>query len=57
MHSIFELEGVNKQLIKGNQWIVSEETSIAVVISHGMNEYSYRYNDFALFLNQNGINV
>ena len=57
MHSVFEMKGCNDQIVKGNQWIVSEEAKQAVVLSHGMNEYTYRYNDFALFLNSQGINV
>jgi alpha-beta hydrolase superfamily lysophospholipase len=57
MHSVFEILGVDKQLVKGNKWIANEESNLAVVISHGMNEYTYRYNDFALFLNSHNINV
>ena len=57
MHSVFEMKGSNGQVVKGNKWIVSEEVKQVVVLSHGMNEYTYRYNDFALYLNDNGINV
>ena len=57
MHSVFEMKGSNGQIVKGNKWIVSEEVKQVVVLSHGMNEYTYRYNDFALYLNDNGINV
>ena len=57
MHSVFEMKGSNGQIVKGNKWIISEEVKKVVVLSHGMNEYTYRYNDFALYLNDNGINV
>ena len=57
MHSVFEMKGSNGQVVKGNKWIVSEEVKQVVVLSHGMNEYTYRYNDFALYLNDNDINV
>ena len=50
MHSVFEMKGSNGQLVKGNKWIVSEEVKQVVVLSHGMNEYTYRYNDFALYI-------
>ena len=52
MHSVFEMKGSNGQIVKGNKWIVSEEVKKVVVLSHGMNEYTYRYNDFALYLKQ-----
>lgn len=57
MHSVFELVGSEKNIVKGNKWVVESDNNTVVVISHGMNEYTYRYNDFALYLNQNGISV
>lgn len=57
MHSIFEIRGINNQIIKGNKWVIDEEIKPTVVIIHGMSEYSYRYNDFSEFLNQKGFDV
>ena len=57
MHSEFEIKAYQGQVVKGNKWIVDEKVKKSVVIMHGMNEYSYRYNDFALFLNSTGDDV
>ena len=57
MHSEFEIKAYKDQVVKGNKWLIDENVKKTVVIMHGMNEYSYRYNEFALFLNKNGFDV
>lgn len=41
----------------GNVWKTDKELKGNVVISHGMCEYSLRYDDFAKFLNEHGYDV
>lgn len=58
-HSVFSIIGSTGKEVFGNKW-VREETSTTkgnVVIVHGMGEYSFRYNEFALFLNEKGYDV
>ncbi len=57
MHSKIEIKGYKDQIVKGNKWIIDQEIRKTIVLIHGMNEYSYRYNEFAEFLNQNGYDV
>lgn len=57
MHSEFEMKSYKGQMVKGNKWIIDDTVKKSVVIMHGMNEYSFRYNDFAFFLNSNGYDV
>ena len=57
MHSEFEMKAYKGQMVKGNKWIIDDTVKKSVVIMHGMNEYSFRYNDFAFFLNSNGYDV
>ena len=57
MHSILEIQGTNNTLVKGNKWVIDDTPKKSVVIVHGMAEYSFRYNAFAEFLNENGYDV
>lgn len=55
-HSQISLKTSWGDTIYGNAWTI--ETPIAnIVIAHGMGEYSYRYNEFANYLNSLGYNV
>lgn len=58
-HSVFSIIGSHGKEIFGNKWIIEEKENNKgnIIIVHGMGEYSYRYNEFALFLNKNGYNV
>ncbi|MCR5762932.1 MAG: lysophospholipase [Treponema sp.] len=38
-----------------HHWLPDEEIDFAVVLSHGMTEHSFRYDDFGKFLSQNRI--
>lgn len=57
MHSILEIKGCNNQIIRGNKWLIDGGIHKTIVLVHGMNEYSFRYNEFSLFLNENGYDV
>lgn len=55
-HSQISLKTSWGDTIYGNAWTI--ETPIAnIVIANGMGEYSYRYNEFANYLNSLGYNV
>ena len=58
-HNVFSIIGSNQKEVFGNKWIRedSKTTKGNVVIVHGMSEYSYRYNEFAQFLNDKGYDV
>lgn len=56
MHSVIEMEGFSGK-VKGNKWVIDGNVRKTLVIIHGMNEYSYRYREFAEFLNRNGYDV
>ena len=56
-HEIFTLVGAKGNEVKGNKWVSGKKAKKTIVIAHGMVEYSFRYNDFALFLNKNGYDV
>ena len=58
-HSVFSLIGSDGKEVFGNKWIREDSSSTKgnVIIVHGMGEYSFRYNEFALFLNDNGYDV
>ena len=58
-HSVFSIIGSHGKEIFGNKWLIEGENSSKgnVIIVHGMGEYSYRYNEFATFLNNNGYDV
>ena len=56
-HSNFSIIGSLGNKVFGNHWSTEKEVKGNVIIVHGMGEYSYRYNEFALFLNENGYNV
>ena len=57
-HAKFEIVNRLGKTIYGNKWTVdSGESKKTVVIVHGMSEYSFRYNEFARFLNQHGYDV
>ncbi len=47
---------VFEQEVKGHRWLTKDATT-NLVIATGMTEGSYRYDDFAKYLNANGINV
>jgi alpha-beta hydrolase superfamily lysophospholipase len=57
-HSKYELVVRTGETIYGNKWLCDEtEAKATIVIVHGMSEYSFRYDGFARFLNQNGYDV
>lgn len=56
-HEVFSIVGAKGVEYKGNKWTIDNKVKKTVVIAHGMVEYSFRYNDFALFLNKNGFDV
>lgn len=56
MSEIFEIVGCNNQTVKGNKWLI-ENSKKTIVIAHGMNEYSLRYDQFAKYLNEQGYDV
>lgn len=58
-HSVFSIIGTHNTEVFGNKWIREDKATTKgnVVIVHGMGEYSFRYNEFALFLNENGYDV
>lgn len=57
-HSNYELVNRQGMTIYGNKWI-SEKKNVkgTIVIVHGMSEYSFRYDEFARFLNEHGYDV
>lgn len=57
MHQLLEIKNKNGEIVKGNKWVIDSSIHKSIVIIHGMSEYSYRYNDFANFLNDNGYDV
>lgn len=56
-HSEIELKTSWGETIYGNAWTTEKEPVANIVIAHGMAEYSYRYNEFALKMNEFGYNV
>ena len=52
----FEFQGYNKFELIGYSWTCSQPKA-NVLIVHGMSEHAGRYNEFAKFLSNNGINV
>lgn len=57
-HNVFSIIGSNDVEVFGNKWLLEKgESKGNIVIVHGMGEYSFRYNEFALFLNSNGYDV
>lgn len=50
------IKTVNGDELKGYKW-PAEKAKANLVIVTGMEEHSFRYNDFALFMNKNGFNV
>lgn len=58
-HSVFSIIGSHGKEVLGNKWIREESDSTKgnVIIVHGMGEYSFRYDGFAQFLNNNGYDV
>ena len=55
-HNIFSIIGNRGKEVFGNKWTIDNSKG-NIIIVHGMGEYSYRYNEFALFLNEKGFNV
>ena len=51
-HKEIEIIGAENMTIRGNAWTTNDKPKKSVVIIHGMSEYSFRYNDFAKFLNK-----
>ena len=47
---------VNGDTLKGFSWKADKAKANLVIVT-GMEEHSFRYNDFALFMNKNGFNV
>ncbi|MCI2068437.1 MAG: alpha/beta hydrolase [Bacilli bacterium] len=58
-YSQFTLDYLDNQKIYGNSWTNDDKSKVkgAVVIIHGMAEYSFRYDDLAKFLVKNGFDV
>lgn len=56
-HSVFSIKGYFDKEIKGNKWVIDDNPRKTILIIHGMGEYSFRYNDFAEFLNSQGYDV
>ena len=56
MHNVFSIIGSNGKEVFGNKWTIDDAKG-NIIIVHGMGEYSFRYNEFAQFLNKNGYNV
>ncbi|MDC3336933.1 lysophospholipase [Flavobacteriales bacterium] len=52
----FEFQGYNKFDLMGYSW-TCDQPKANVLIVHGMSEHAGRYNAFAEFLNNNGVNV
>ena len=50
------LKTVNNEILNGHAWKVDNPKANVVIIT-GMEEYLLRYDEFAQFLNSNGINV
>lgn len=57
MHQDLVLRTSYNEVVYGNKWITDKELIGNLIIIHGMAEYSFRYNDFALYLNTLGFNV
>ena len=56
VHNVFSIIGSNGKEVFGNKWTIDDAKG-NIIIVHGMGEYSFRYNEFAQFLNKNGYNV
>ncbi|MCF0117862.1 MAG: alpha/beta fold hydrolase [Bacilli bacterium] len=56
MYKNFELKLKSGQLLKGCKWEISSPKAQLVIVT-GMAESSYRYDEFASFLNKNGFSV
>ena len=56
-HEVLKITNRNGESIYGNKWLNKKSTNKCVVIVHGMSEYSFRYNEFAEFLNKAGYDV
>ena len=57
-HNNFSIIGCHGKEVFGNKWVCDKgESKGNVIIVHGMGEYSYRYNEFAQYLNENGYDV
>lgn len=52
----FEVKASDSEVLKGFYWPAQEPRANLCVMT-GMNEYACRYNDFALWMNEHGINV
>lgn len=52
----YVFETVNGDYLKGHYWKADKPKANLIIVT-GMEEHSYRYNDFALFMNGNGFNV
>lgn len=52
----YVFETVNGDYLKGHYWKADKPKANLVIVT-GMEEHSYRYNDFASFMNDNGFNV
>lgn len=57
-HEVLEFVNRNNEKIFGNKWLVDKgKSKAAIVLVHGMTEYSFRYNEYACFLNEFGYDV
>lgn len=57
-NDVFSFKSSNqKNIVHGFMWIPDEEPKAILQISHGMTEYIRRYDEFAEYMNQNGILV
>ena len=56
MYDLFDLTLSDGKVMKGCKWLKRGNKKNVVIVT-GMAESSYRYDEFALFLNSNGFNV
>ena len=56
VHNVFSIIGSNNEKVFGNEWTIDKPIG-NIIIVHGMGEYSFRYNEFSLFLTERGYNV
>jgi alpha-beta hydrolase superfamily lysophospholipase len=56
-HNIFSISSNHGKKINGNNWLISPKPEKAIIIVHGMSEYSLRYQNFAKILNEQGYDV
>lgn len=52
----YSIKTINGDLLKGRSWKAQNPKANLIIVT-GMEEHSSRYNDFALFLNNEGFNV